>query len=46
MMGLHWLDVRSPELQMLTGNPGGVQAVHEDLHLRHRGTASSSSTSR
>ena len=25
MMGLHWLDVRSPELQMLTGNPGGWQ---------------------
>ena len=25
MMGLHWLDVRSPELQMLTGNPGGYQ---------------------
>ena len=23
MMGLHWLDVRSPELQKLTGNPGG-----------------------
>jgi hypothetical protein len=22
-MGLHWLDVRSPELQMLVGNPGG-----------------------
>jgi hypothetical protein len=22
MMGLHWLDVRSPELQKLTGNPG------------------------
>ncbi len=23
MMGLHWLDVRSPELQKLTGNPAG-----------------------
>jgi hypothetical protein len=22
LMGLHWLDVRSPELQKLTGNPG------------------------
>ena len=25
MMGLHWLDVRSPELQMLTGNPQGYR---------------------
>lgn len=25
MMGLHWLDVRSPELQMLTGNPAGYR---------------------
>ena len=25
MMGLHWLDVRSPELQKLTGNPGAWQ---------------------
>jgi hypothetical protein len=25
MMGLHWLDVRSPELQKLTGNPAGWQ---------------------
>lgn len=24
-MGLHWLDVRSPELQKLTGNPAGYQ---------------------
>jgi hypothetical protein len=24
-MGLHWLDVRSPELQKLTGNPGAWQ---------------------
>ena len=25
MMGLHWLDVRSPELQKLTGNPAGYR---------------------
>jgi hypothetical protein len=25
LMGLHWLDVRSPELQKLTGNPGAWQ---------------------
>jgi hypothetical protein len=25
-MGLHWLDTRSPELQMLAGNPEGHQA--------------------
>jgi len=24
-MGLHWLDVRSPELQKLTGNPAGYR---------------------
>ena len=24
-MGLHWLDVRSPELQKLVGNPGGYR---------------------
>jgi len=25
VMGLHWLDVRSPELQKLTGNPAGYR---------------------
>ncbi|MDB4883671.1 MAG: hypothetical protein JWL95_2437 [Gemmatimonadetes bacterium] len=25
LMGLHWLDVRSPELQKLTGNPAGYK---------------------
>jgi hypothetical protein len=25
LMGLHWLDVRSPELQVLTGNPAGYK---------------------
>lgn len=25
LMGLHWLDVRSPELQKMTGNPAGWQ---------------------
>jgi hypothetical protein len=25
LMGLHWLDVRSPELQGLVGNPGGFK---------------------
>jgi len=24
-MGVHWVDVRSPELQNLLGNPGGYQ---------------------
>ena len=25
LMGMHWLDVRSPELQKLAGNPGGYK---------------------
>jgi hypothetical protein len=45
-MGVHWIDPRSPELQELLGNPGRVPAVHHDLHLRARGTGSSSSPSR
>jgi len=31
MMGLHWVDVRSPELQLLAGNPAGYRPFTKTL---------------
>jgi hypothetical protein len=33
MMGLHWVDVRSPELQLLVGNPAGYQPFTRTLFI-------------
>jgi hypothetical protein len=37
MMGLHWLDVRSPELQKLTGNPAGYRQFTKTFIYWHVG---------